>query len=90
MSKVQTEASNYIKNLLASRQLNLTPRTMTLEGSKEWIVFEYKDREIGIDQLSGVWIRMKDDNWSCIATPCNVSGALQAVEFLTKDHPSSK
>jgi len=36
MSK-QTEASNYIKNLLASRRLFITPRTMTFEN-KEWIV----------------------------------------------------
>jgi len=80
MSK-QTEASNYIRNLLASRQLTLTPRTMTLED-KEWIVFEYKDRELKIDPVSGLWIRMKDGDWKCLATPCNVSGALQAVEFL--------
>ena len=83
--KKQTEASNYIRNLLASRQLVITPRTMMLEGSKEWIVFEYKDKEIGIDSASGVWIRMKDDDWRCLATPCNVSGALPAVEFLTSD-----
>ena len=85
MSKVQTEASNYIRNLLASRQLILTPRTMTFEDNKQWMIFEYKDREIGIDPLSGVWIRTKDDNWRCLATPCNVSGALQAVEFLIKE-----
>jgi hypothetical protein len=36
MSK-QIEASNYIRNLLASRQLILIPRTMTLED-KEWII----------------------------------------------------
>ena len=36
MSK-QTEASNYIKNLLASRQLIITTRTMSFEN-KEWIV----------------------------------------------------
>jgi hypothetical protein len=85
MSKVQTEARNYIKNLLASRQLSITPRTMTLEGSKEWVVFAYKNKEIGIDPVSGVWIRMKDDEWKCLATPCNVSGALQAVEFLIQN-----
>ena len=83
MSK-QTEASNYIRNLLASRQLILTPRTMTLED-KEWIVFEHKDRELKIDPQSGLWIRVKDNEWKCLAMPCNVSGALQAVEFLTSD-----
>ena len=84
MSK-QKEATKYIQDLLISRSLAITPGTMTFEDSKEWIVFEYKGREIGIDQVSGVWIRMKDDNWSCLATPCNVSGALQAAEFLTSD-----
>ena len=84
MNKVQTEASNYIRNLLASRQLILTPRTMTLED-KEWIIFEYKDRELKIDPASGLWIRKKDSDWKCLATPCNVSGALQAVEFLIQD-----
>jgi hypothetical protein len=82
--KRQTEASNYIRNLLASRQLILTPRTMTFEN-KEWIIFEHKDRELKIDPQSGVWIRVKDGEWKCVATPCNVSGALQAVEFLTSD-----
>ena len=84
MSKVQTEASNYIRNLLASRNLHINPRTMTLEN-KEWIIFEHKDRELKIDPASGLWIRKKDGDWKCLATPCNVSGALQAVEFLTKE-----
>jgi hypothetical protein len=53
--------------------------------NKDWIVFEYKNREIRIDPASGVWIRYKDGEWKCLATPCNVSGALQAVEFLTKE-----
>jgi hypothetical protein len=81
--KKQTEASNYIRNLLASRRLILTPRTMSFEN-KEWIVFEHRDRELKIDPASGLWIRKKDSDWKCLATPCNVSGALQAVEFLIK------
>ena len=84
VDKRQTEASNYIRNLLASRKLYITPRTMTFENQK-WIVFEHKDRELKVDPQSGLWIRVKDSEWRCIATPCNVSGALQAVEFLTKD-----
>lgn len=82
-NKVQTEASNYIKNLLASRQLKITPRAMKSEGDKEWIVFEHKGKELGLDTLSGIWVRASiDESWRCLATPCNVSGALQAVEFL--------
>jgi hypothetical protein len=82
--KRQTEASNYIRNLLASRKLILTPRRMTFEN-KEWIIFEHKNRELKIDPASGLWIRVKDNEWKCLATPCNVSGALQAVEFLIQD-----
>ena len=87
MSKVQTEASNYIRNLLASRNVHISPRTMTFEDNKQWIVYTHQGRELGIDILSGVWVRASsDETWRCLATPCNVSGALQAVEFLTKDH----
>lgn len=81
---LQAQATTYIQNLLASRNLFIAPRTMTF-NEKEWTVFEHGDREIGIDPVSGVWIREKDDEWKCLATPCNVSGALQAVEFLTKE-----
>jgi hypothetical protein len=77
----QTEAGNYVRNLLVSHQLLITPRKMTFEN-KEWIIFKHKDRELKIDPASGLWIRTKDEEWKCLATPCNVSGALQAVEFL--------
>ena len=85
MANKQTEATSYIQNLIASRRIVVTPRKVGFEGDKEWVVFEHKDREIGIDPTSGVWIRAKDGNWTCLATLCNVSGALQAVEFLTQE-----
>ena len=81
---LQKEAIKYIQDLLASRSLNITPRKMTFED-KEWMIFEYKDREIGIDHVSGVWTRTKDDEWNCLASPCNTSGAIQAVEFITQE-----
>ena len=79
----QKEATQYIQDLLASRRLAITPRTIQIE-SKEWIVFEYRDREIRLDPASGVWIRLGDE-WKCLATPCNVSGGLRAVEFLSSE-----
>ena len=81
----QTQAASYIRELLHQRGIDIPSQRLTLPYSQQWIVFEYQGREIGIDTQSGVWIRMKDDDWTCLATPCNVSDALQAVEFLTED-----
>jgi hypothetical protein len=84
--KKQAEAVSHIKELLSKRGLSITPRKMTLEDSQEWSVFEYRGREIGIDSVSGIWVRRSiSDDWRCLAMPCSVSGALQAVEFLTQD-----
>ena len=83
MSK-QTEATNYIQNLLASRRIDVTPHKIK-EGDREWTIFEYNQKQIGIDAAAGVWVRELHHSWICLATPCNVSGALQAVEFLTQE-----
>ncbi len=84
--KKQTEASNYIRNLLSSRKVHISPRTMMFEDQKQWIVYTNQGRELGIDTASGVWVRASiNESWRCLATPCNVSGALQAMEFLTKE-----
>lgn len=79
----QLEATNHIKELLNKGGVSIDPRKMALEGNRQWVVFEYENRQIGIDSASGVWVRESPvDDWRCVATPCNVSGALQAVEFL--------
>ena len=84
MSK-QTEATNYIQNLLASRKIAVIPHKIK-EGSREWMIFEYHQKQIGIDTAAGVWVRESvHHSWICLAAPCNVSGALQAVEFLIQD-----
>lgn len=84
--KKQAEAVSHIKELLTERGVAITPRKMTLEDSQEWRVFEYRGWEIGIDSVSGVWVRSSaSDDWRCLAMPCNVSGALQAVEFLIQN-----
>jgi hypothetical protein len=82
----QAEAINHIKQLLTERGLNTASRKMTLPDSQQWFVFEFNQKQIGIDSASGVWVRESErQDWRCISTPCSVSGAIQAVEFLTSD-----
>jgi hypothetical protein len=79
----QTKAASHIRELLSQRKHDIQSRKMTLPDNQEWIVFQYNRRKIGIDTASGVWVREADqDDWKCLAMPCTVSGALQAVEFL--------
>jgi hypothetical protein len=80
----QTEATNHIKQLLSNSGVNLQPKKLTLPDGQQWNVFEREGKQIGIDLASGVWIRVKDNDWRCIGLPCTVSCAIQAVEFLCK------
>jgi hypothetical protein len=82
----QAEAAKHIKDLLGQRSVTVPSRTIILEDNQRWIIFEYQGRQVGIDSVSGVWIRVNERaDWRCISMPCSVSGALQAVEFLTKE-----
>jgi hypothetical protein len=82
--KKQAEAANHIQELLNKAGYSISPRKITLEDNQHWVVFEHNKRQIGIDSASGVWVRESElREWRCIAMPCSVSGALQAVEFLT-------
>ena len=81
----QSEAVNHIKELLSKRGFNLARKKLTLPDNQEWVIFELKGKQIGIDTASGVWLRIKDDDWRCIGMPCTVSCVIQAVDFLTKD-----
>ena len=86
----QAQAASHIRELLLERGLDVPSRKMSLPDTQQWIIFELKQRQIGIDSVSGVWVRESiRHDWRCLAMPCNVSGALQAVEFLTKDHSVS-
>jgi hypothetical protein len=79
----QTEAVNHIKGLLRERGFSIPPRNL---GNQQWIIFEHQGRQIGVDSASGVWVRESERNdWRCLAIPCSVSGAIQAVEYLTTD-----
>jgi hypothetical protein len=78
----QSEAVNHIKELISKRGLTIPTRNLTLEDNQKWVIFDYQGKQIGIDMASGVWVRVKDDDWKCIGMPCTVSCAIQAVDFL--------
>jgi len=63
----QTEATNHIKQLLSNSGLDLQPKKLTLPDGQQWNVFEREGKQVGIDTASGVWIRVKDDDWRCSA-----------------------
>ena len=82
----QTQAASHIRELLHQRGIDIPSKRLTLPDSQQWIIFEYNGRQLGIDTASGVWVReSEDEDWRCICMPCNVSGAAQAVEFLTRE-----
>jgi hypothetical protein len=82
MSK-QTQATRYIKNLLASRGVNIESG-ISLIGECDWQVFDYQRKCLAIDPNAGIWIGMSGGKWNPLGK-CTVSNALQAVEFLTKE-----
>jgi hypothetical protein len=74
--KKQAEAANHIQELLNKAGYSIDPRKISLEDNQHWIILEYKERQIGIDSASGVWVRESiRHDWKCIAMPCSVSGA---------------
>ena len=77
----QTEAVNHIKKLLRERGLEIPSRS----DSQRRVIFERNGKQLGIDSASGVWVRESAGEWRCLALPCSVSGAIQAVEFLTRE-----
>ena len=81
----QAEATKYIKNLLASRHIQLEPGILTIGEAEECQVFEYNKKCLAIDTKSGIWIGKSGGEWRCIDRTCAVGSALQAIEFLLKD-----
>jgi hypothetical protein len=82
----QAEAASHIGEILNQGGLDIPSRQMTLADSQQWVIFQHKSKQIGIDSAAGVWVRKsEDEDWRCIAMPCTVSGAIQAAEFLIKD-----
>ena len=79
----QTEATRYIKNLLASRSVDIEPGIVII-GECDWQVFDYQRKCLAIDPNAGIWVGMSGGKWNPLGT-CTVSNALQAVDFLTKE-----
>ena len=80
----QTQAASHIRELLNQRGIDIPSQRLTLPDSQQWVIFDYNGRQLGVDTASGIWIRESElDDWRCVALPCTVSGAAQAVEFLT-------
>jgi hypothetical protein len=80
----QAQATNYIKNLFASRNIHIEPGILTIGELEECQVFEYDGKCLAIDTKSGLWIGPSGGEWRQISSSCTVSAALQAVEFLIK------
>jgi hypothetical protein len=81
----QAQAASHIRELLTARGVEVPSRRMTLPGDQQWVVLERNERQVGIDAASGIWLRMSCDEWRCVATPHTMSGAIMAVDFLTRD-----
>jgi len=81
----QAEATRYIKNLLASRNIKLEAGIIVLGEAEECQMFEYNNRCLAIDTKSGLWVGPSGREWRQITITCTVSSALQAIEFLLKD-----
>lgn len=86
MFQKQKEASRHIEGILSRGGFNFSSGKLTLPDHRQWIVFEYGQKQLGIDSASGLWVRASSgEDWRCLSMPCTVSGAALAVEFLTSD-----
>ena len=54
----QIDAASHIEKRLRERGLLLVPRSMVLPDRTRWLVFDYRDKQIGVDAASGVWVRV--------------------------------
>lgn len=81
MNKKQQQAAGYIQKLLQARRIEFESGILDVY-EQPCIVIEKDKKCIAIDPTSGVWTG-KEGKWSRIEPTCTVSGALQAIEFLT-------
>jgi hypothetical protein len=54
----QAEAASHIQELLNKAGYSVSPRKITLEANQHWIIFEYRERQIGIDSVSEMFKAM--------------------------------
>ena len=60
----QTKAAGHIREVLIERGFNIACRRMTVGDNQQWLVFERKGRQVGIDPNSGIWLReSKSSEW---------------------------
>lgn len=82
----QAQAARYIRGLLTQRGFNISLRHLILESNQEWMVIESRERQIGIDAASGIWVKASShDDWRCLEKLATVSSAIEAIEFLISD-----
>lgn len=82
----QVEAAIHIRELLAGRGFDIPSRPLSLPDGQRWIVFEHNGRQVGVDGVSGIWVRESSGHdWRCVALPHTMSGAIMAADFLTSD-----
>jgi hypothetical protein len=82
----QEKAANHIRELLSERGFALVSRRMAFAGNQPWLVFERNGRQVGVDAVSGIWLRASaEQDWRCVAMPHTTSGAIMAAEFLSQD-----
>ena len=80
----QTKAANHIREALIERGFDIPSRRMTVCDNQQWLVFERRGRQVGVDQSSGIWLReSKSSEWRSEGEH-TTSGTFMAVDFLTK------
>lgn len=79
----QANSASRLRELFGQRGFLIPSRAMT-NGSQQWIVFQRGERQVGVDAVSGIWLRESESNqWRCVATKHTTSGACMAIDFLT-------
>jgi hypothetical protein len=78
----QTQATKYITDLLASRNLKIEPGIVPI-GDQPWQVFEYEKKCIAIDTNADLWIGRVGEEWNPLGS-CTVSSAIKAIEYLCR------
>jgi hypothetical protein len=78
----QSQATNYIKNLIASSNIQIEPGILTIGEAEECQVFEHNRKYLAIDTKSGIWVGPSGGEWMQISSSCTVGAALEAVEYL--------
>ena len=81
----QAKAASHIREQLMLKGFDISPHSVTV-NDRQWMVFEHRGKQVGIDETSGIWLRESDKGeWRSVATEHTMSGAFLAIDFLTND-----